>query len=58
MVILISCIVMYDTGLTGLTRTLVSLYKFGRIVSSKSLIREGLLWAAELKATSATLRTF
>lgn len=43
---------------TRLTLTFVSLYSWGNVVSSKSLIKDGLLWAAELKATKATLLTF
>ena len=41
-----------------LTLTLVSLYRFGNITSNRSLTKDGLLWAAELNATRATLRTF
>jgi len=40
------------------TRTLVSLYRCASTEWSKSRTRDGLLWAAELKATRATRRTF
>lgn len=39
------------------TLTFVSLYKCGKTESSRSRMRLGLLWAAELKVTRATLRT-
>lgn len=47
-----------NVTITLLTLTLVSLYSWGKTESSKSRISDGLLWAAELKAIKATLRTF
>jgi len=40
------------------TRSLVSLYRWASTEWSRSRTRDGLLWAAELKATRATRRTF
>ena len=47
-----------DTQVIIHTRTLVSLYRCASTEWSKSRTRDGLLWAAELKATRATRRTF
>lgn len=41
----------------ALTLILVSIYSLGKMVSNKSRINAGLLWAAELSATNATCRT-
>lgn len=53
-----NCWISVKTNNGILTLTLVSLYSCGRTESSKSRTSEGLLCAAELKATRATRRTF